>query len=71
VKRTHRAMVDPERCIGETCGCARLCNRVFSCPALVWDRARGRARVDEVLCAGCGVCVDLCPRDAIRLEEVA
>ena len=71
VKRTHRAMVDPERCIGEACGGARLCNRVCSCPALGWDRAGGRARVDEVLCAGCGVCVDLCPRDAIRLEEVA
>ncbi len=71
VKRTHRAAVDPARCIGEACGCARLCNRVFSCPALVWDRARGRARVDEVLCAGCGVCVDLCPRHAIRLEEIA
>jgi indolepyruvate ferredoxin oxidoreductase, alpha subunit len=71
VKRTHRALVDPERCIGESCGCARVCNRVFSCPALVWDRERGRARVDEVLCAGCGVCVDLCPREAIHLEEVA
>jgi indolepyruvate ferredoxin oxidoreductase, alpha subunit len=70
VKRTHRAVVDPERCIGENCGCARLCNRVFSCPALVWDRERERARVDEVLCAGCGVCVDLCPRHAIRLEEL-
>lgn len=28
------------------------------------------ARVDEVLCAGCGACVDLYPRDAIHLEEV-
>jgi indolepyruvate ferredoxin oxidoreductase, alpha subunit len=68
-KRTHRAVVDPARCIGEACGCGRFCNRVFSCPALVWERER--ARVDEVLCAGCGVCVDLCPRDAIRLEEAA
>jgi indolepyruvate ferredoxin oxidoreductase alpha subunit len=68
-KRTHRAVVDPARCIGERCGCGRFCNRVFSCPALVWDRDVDRARVDEVLCAGCGVCVELCPRQAIRLED--
>jgi indolepyruvate ferredoxin oxidoreductase alpha subunit len=70
VKRLPRAMVDPERCIGESCGCARFCNRVFSCPALMWDREQERARVDEVLCTGCGVCVDLCPRDAIQLQEI-
>jgi indolepyruvate ferredoxin oxidoreductase alpha subunit len=61
-------VVDPARCIGERCGCGRFCNRVFSCPALVWDRNADRARVDDVLCAGCGVCVDLCPRQAISLE---
>jgi indolepyruvate ferredoxin oxidoreductase alpha subunit len=70
VKRFPRAMVDPERCIGEACGCGRFCNRTFSCPALIWDHEHGRARVDEVLCSGCGVCVDLCPRGAILLQEV-
>jgi indolepyruvate ferredoxin oxidoreductase alpha subunit len=70
-KRKRTAVVDPERCIGEQCGCNRFCNRVFSCPALVWDTEHGRARVDDVLCSGCGVCVDLCPRDAIELEELA
>ncbi len=71
VKRLHRAWVDPARCIGESCGCARFCNRSFSCPALIWDTEHGRARVDEVLCSGCGVCVDLCPRQAIELQSVA
>ena len=69
-KRFQRAIVDPARCIGESCGCARFCNRVFSCPALVWDAGQGRARVDDVLCAGCGVCVDLCPRGAIEMREL-
>jgi indolepyruvate ferredoxin oxidoreductase alpha subunit len=70
VKRLHRAAVDVARCVGEECGCARFCNRVFSCPALGWDDERGRARVDDVLCSGCGVCVDLCPRGAIELQEI-
>ena len=71
VKRLRRAAVDPARCIGEACGCGRFCNRAFSCPALVWDRALERARVDDVLCSGCGVCVDLCPRQAIAFQELA
>ncbi len=71
VKRLHRAWVDPERCIGEKCGCGRFCNRTFSCPALIWDAAGERARVDDVLCSGCGVCVDLCPRQAIGLRDLA
>jgi indolepyruvate ferredoxin oxidoreductase alpha subunit len=71
LKPKRTAVVDQERCIGEHCGCNRFCNRVFSCPALVWDSTRARARVDEVLCSGCGVCVDLCPREAIELEHVA
>jgi indolepyruvate ferredoxin oxidoreductase alpha subunit len=70
VKRRHRAWVDPARCIGEKCGCGRFCTRTFSCPALIWDAASERARVDDVLCAGCGVCVDLCPRQAIELHDV-
>lgn len=70
VKRTHRATVDPGRCIGEACGCGRFCTRAFSCPALIWNDAGGWARVDEVLCSGCGVCVRLCPRDAIALQEL-
>lgn len=69
VKRLHRAWVDPARCIGESCGCARFCNRAFSCPALGWDAEHGRARVDDVLCSGCGACVQLCPRQAIELQD--
>ena len=71
VKRLRRAAVDPARCIGEACGCGRFCNRACWCPALVWDRALERARVDEVLCSGCGVCIDLCPREAIAFQELA
>ncbi len=62
--------VNEKLCIGEDCGCNRLCTRIFRCPALVWDKQKRRACVDDVLCAGCGVCADICPRGAI-LKEVA
>ncbi|HOD28053.1 MAG TPA: thiamine pyrophosphate-dependent enzyme [Syntrophales bacterium] len=70
-KKKYEVRVDEALCLGETCGCNRLCTRVFRCPGLVWDKERKKARVDEVLCAGCGVCALICPAGAIRKEEVA
>ena len=63
-----RVWVDPERCRGDACGCARFCSRVFACPANIWDEESGRARIDEAICNGCGVCATLCPAGAIRVE---
>jgi indolepyruvate ferredoxin oxidoreductase, alpha subunit len=67
--RRHRVSVDPDRCIGEACGCNRFCTRVFRCPGLIWDRELGKSRIDDAICVGCGVCADLCPAQAIRKEQ--
>ena len=61
--------VDASLCKGDSCGCNRLCTRIWSCPGLVWDTENRRARIDEVLCSGCGVCADICPQGAIIREE--
>jgi indolepyruvate ferredoxin oxidoreductase alpha subunit len=65
-KRLFQVEVDQERCLGETCGCNRLCTRIFKCPGLMWDKAVGKARIDEAICTGCGVCSEICPASAIR-----
>jgi indolepyruvate ferredoxin oxidoreductase alpha subunit len=67
-KAAYRMRVDSERCLGESCGCNRLCTRVFQCPGLAWDSTGGVARIDEVVCSGCGVCADICPASAIIRE---
>jgi indolepyruvate ferredoxin oxidoreductase alpha subunit len=69
-KAAYKVRVDSEKCRGESCGCARLCTRVFQCPGLVWDTASQTAKIDEVICSGCGVCADICPASAI-VREVA
>lgn len=61
--------VDPELCRGDACGCGRFCSRIWGCPANIWDDANKRAAIDEVVCAGCGVCVSLCPAGAIKMVE--
>jgi len=66
-----RMRVRRERCVGEACGCGRYCTRVFRCPGLIWDQKSGRARIDEVICVGCGICADICPQGAIEREKTS
>jgi indolepyruvate ferredoxin oxidoreductase alpha subunit len=61
--------IDESKCLGDECGCNRLCTRIFKCPGIIWDRDKKKARIDEVICNGCGVCADICPEGAI-LKEV-
>jgi indolepyruvate ferredoxin oxidoreductase alpha subunit len=67
-KGRKRVFVEPEKCIGDDCGCARFCSRVFNCPGIIWDQEAQKAKIDEVVCTGCGVCATLCPRGAIVVE---
>jgi indolepyruvate ferredoxin oxidoreductase alpha subunit len=60
--------VDQEKCLGESCGCGRYCTRIFRCPGLIWDKEAGKARIDDVICVGCGICAEICPQKAIRME---
>jgi indolepyruvate ferredoxin oxidoreductase alpha subunit len=58
--------VRDDKCKGEACG---ICLTGFRCPALVQDLETGKATVREDICAGCGVCFDVCPFDAIARKE--
>lgn len=68
-KKGYTMRIDESKCLGEECGCNRLCTRVFRCPGLIWDKGKNKSRIDEVICAGCGVCADICTSGAIRREE--
>jgi indolepyruvate ferredoxin oxidoreductase alpha subunit len=69
-KKQFEMEVDEKLCLGESCGCNRLCSKAFRCPALIWDKGVQKARVDSVLCAGCGVCASVCPKGAIQKREM-
>jgi indolepyruvate ferredoxin oxidoreductase alpha subunit len=69
-KKKYKIYTDSQRCIGKNDRCGRPCTRLFSCPALVWNKEEGRIVVDEAICTGCGVCADICTVKAIRREEV-
>ncbi len=61
VKRLPALTVAKDQCIG-----CRACMRI-GCPAISF--AGGKARIDETLCVGCGLCVGLCGKSAIREES--
>ena len=69
--KKYEMRVDESLCAGEACGCNRLCTRIFACPGLVWDKDKNCSRIDDVMCAGCGFCANICPRGAIMKKEVA
>jgi indolepyruvate ferredoxin oxidoreductase alpha subunit len=67
--KKYEMAINEEICLGENCGCNRVCTRIFRCPGLVWDKEKQFTRLDEVICTGCGVCADICPAGAITRKE--
>ena len=61
VKPKAPLRVDPEKC--------RSCKRCMGlgCPSI--SMKDGKARIDQTLCVGCGVCAQLCPFSAIGEGE--
>jgi indolepyruvate ferredoxin oxidoreductase alpha subunit len=51
--------------VTDDCVECNLCLERFECPALYHDDAIGRTAVDQALCVGCGVCLNVCPKEAI------
>jgi indolepyruvate ferredoxin oxidoreductase alpha subunit len=70
-KKNYEMSVNETACLGQNCGCNNLCTRVFKCPGLTWNKEKSLARIDEVICTGCGVCASICPSGAIERREVA
>jgi indolepyruvate ferredoxin oxidoreductase alpha subunit len=59
---TQLYAVDSQKCNG-----CKVCISMFGCPALTWKGDDKKAEIDQVLCAGCGVCAQVCPMKAVRL----
>ena len=58
VKHNAPLKVNAEKCVG-----CKSCMRI-GCPAI--SIKEGKARVDDTLCVGCGICTQLCPMDAFE-----
>ncbi|WP_461867163.1 indolepyruvate ferredoxin oxidoreductase subunit alpha [Thermococcus sp.] len=53
--------VNEEKCTG-----CKICINAYGCPAIYWDAESGKAKIDELMCWGCGGCAQVCPFDAFE-----
>ena len=72
---THRvAVLDKELCQPRKCGleCIKYCpvNKSGS-ECIILDEGTKKAQIDENICNGCGICVKVCPFDAITIVNLA
>ncbi len=56
--------VSEDKCIG-----CRTCVAAFGCPAIGFDKGRNKSFIDPLACTGCGVCIMVCPSNAIASKE--
>ena len=72
---THRvAVLDKENCQTKKCGleCIKYCpvNKMGS-DCIILNEETAKAQIDENICNGCGICVKVCPFDAITIVNLA
>ena len=72
---THRvAVLDADLCQPRKCGleCIKYCPvNKSGADCIVLDEGTGKAAIDEDICNGCGICVKVCPFDAITVVNLA
>ncbi|MDT8378624.1 MAG: thiamine pyrophosphate-dependent enzyme [Desulfotignum sp.] len=52
--------------VTDECDDCGLCHLRFECPAMKRNPEKGKTEIDPVLCSGCGVCLHICPKDAVQ-----
>ena len=72
---THRvAVLDKELCQPKKCGleCIKYCPvNKSGADCIVMNEEIKKAQIDEDICNGCGICVKVCPFDAITIINLA
>jgi indolepyruvate ferredoxin oxidoreductase alpha subunit len=62
----EKSIPEPRKfAVTDDCVECNVCLERFECPALYKDENLGRTAINKALCAGCSVCMQVCPKGAI------
>ncbi|HLC89129.1 MAG TPA: ribosome biogenesis/translation initiation ATPase RLI, partial [Candidatus Nanoarchaeia archaeon] len=64
------AVIDRNKCHSDECGnylCAKLCPVNRAGKECITEGSDRKAKIDEMLCTGCGICPNRCPYEAIQI----
>jgi indolepyruvate ferredoxin oxidoreductase alpha subunit len=61
-KRHKGIKIVPAKITGKCTNCM-ACIKLLGCPAIFLD---DKVTIDENICAGCGLCISICPYKAIE-----
>lgn len=66
---TRLAIVHKEKCFSKKCGfiCGNVCPMNRAGKECITLDEKGKARIDEMICSGCGICPKKCPFGAINI----
>lgn len=66
-RRIKKGLAKTYISVNECDGC-KSCVQL-GCPAIMFDAAEKTSRIDNVLCVDCGLCMQHCPNDAIKMRR--
>jgi indolepyruvate ferredoxin oxidoreductase alpha subunit len=55
--------------VTDKCRGCQLCVQRFECPAIESQGRKQPVKINEMLCVGCGVCVEVCPFGGLVLSQ--
>jgi indolepyruvate ferredoxin oxidoreductase alpha subunit len=64
-RRSAEPLAHIDVTVSEDCDDCGYCLQHFECPALVRNAEIEQMSIDPIVCSGCGVCLNICPRGAI------